>query len=1316
MINKIKASLELVFLVFTLFLFIIGISIYGFFKIKKIDSNSHELYKDRLLPIDQLANVRYASWQNISLTQQANSKLISYAEAKTKISEAQNKIKVNWRAYSLTYITPIEKQIARKTLALLNKSSVIVDSLVMILEKEDKVALNNFVEKDLFANLEPVLNQLNKLIKLQVQIAKNIDEDNLSDFSTFIERILLTLIGVFLFAIPFAYYLIRKNRSIISDFNQNTDKLIASEENYRNIIEYACEAIIILNQDTHIIDLNDYACKLLGYSHEELLQMDISQIIPKSELYSQKQDVEKIKREGVAILNRKIKGKDNSEIDVEISIRLIEGKGFFAIIHDITERKKTELLIKESEEKYRYLFNNNPGHIIVWDLESLQILEVNDAVVEKYGYSREEWISMTVLDYRPIEDREGIINFAKDFLDQDKDLNIQKRNWRHLKKNGEEILMEITSHKIIYNNRKAILSIASDVTEQVKIQNELKQSEEKYHSLIENAGDGIFLVDKNSRIIEVNTSIGELLGYTREELLRMKAKDLFFPEEINKSSLQINLSTQDEVLTNETRLKRKDGSLVEVEINETLLKDDNCLSIVRNITKRKKIEAELFEKKEQLQLFVEHSPASLAMFDNDMKYMVLSRRWITDYNLQEKNIIGKSHYEIFPEVPQRWKEIHKRCLMGAVESNEEDSFLRADGSIEWLRWEIRPWYKAKGEIGGVIMFTEVITERKRADERFKNQFLNSPDLILYINKRYKIEVINRVFSDGRTIEEITGADCIEILPEESRESTKIALDRCFETRENQEIENSLITGRWVRLRMVPVIVDNEVTHVMVFVTDLSERKHAELKLKRSEEKHRALTENISDAIVLVNEKFEIEYQSPSADAISGYKCDEIKGKPIFSCMHPDEIERGNVFFKKAFLSPDVPMQNQFRIINKFGQVVWIEGTLTNLLNNESVGAFIMNYRDISSRKKYEEQQELMVSIVNSSDDAIISKDINGLITSWNIGAEKILGYTAEETIGRHVSLLLPLELRGEEKNILEEVRNGVSIDHYETQRRKKDGTVIDVSLTISPIKDVLGNVIGASKIMRDITEQKKYENDLIHFNAELKKTNSELDRFVYSTSHDLRAPLKSMLGLIYMIREDVGLDSDELLERLTMLSNSVEKLDDFIEEILHYSRNARVGLEYNEIDFEKMIKEITGSYKFIGDVKDLQLNIEIDSKEKFISDSSRLSMVLNNLFSNALKYKDTSKTKSFVNITVEVNKSNAIIVVEDNGIGIKKEDLEKVFEMFYRATSLSSGSGLGLYIVKEAVEKIKGKIQVESELHQGTKFIIEISNQIGNLN
>jgi signal transduction histidine kinase len=223
-------------------------------------------------------------------------------------------------------------------------------------------------------------------------------------------------------------------------------------------------------------------------------------------------------------------------------------------------------------------------------------------------------------------------------------------------------------------------------------------------------------------------------------------------------------------------------------------------------------------------------------------------------------------------------------------------------------------------------------------------------------------------------------------------------------------------------------------------------------------------------------------------------------------------------------------------------------------------------------------------------------------------------------------------------------------------------------------------------------------------NEELKKVNNELDRFVYSVSHDLRAPLLSTLGLIDISRYEP--DEQEKSRYLELMYKSIRKLDNFIIDIINLSKNARLELQSEPIEFDKLVNTVLEEHSFIENFKSIEFTTQIQQEGSFYTDSKRLTIILNNLISNAIRY---SRTKQpFVSIQVHTDEERAFIEILDNGIGIAQEHIDKIFNMFYRASQSKSGSGLGLYIVKETVQKLKGTIQVESNVEEGTKFMIFI--------
>ncbi|MEM7296777.1 MAG: HAMP domain-containing sensor histidine kinase [Bacteroidota bacterium] len=232
--------------------------------------------------------------------------------------------------------------------------------------------------------------------------------------------------------------------------------------------------------------------------------------------------------------------------------------------------------------------------------------------------------------------------------------------------------------------------------------------------------------------------------------------------------------------------------------------------------------------------------------------------------------------------------------------------------------------------------------------------------------------------------------------------------------------------------------------------------------------------------------------------------------------------------------------------------------------------------------------------------------------------------------------------------------------------------------------------------------------ELFDANEELRKRNEELDRFVYSTSHDLRAPLTSIMGLLQLIElTDSEVEKTKYLEQIKM---STQQLDSFIQEIVSYTHNKKVGLLSESIDFQKLIDQCFDKLAFMNAHKQVEKQVSIEGGESFSSDPQRLDNLMSNLLSNSIKYFDPEKENPFVKISVNNTGCKAFINIEDNGVGIKEEHQDKIFEMFYRASAKSKGSGIGLYIVKEIVEKLNGTIALTSKLGVGTSFEIMIPN------
>lgn len=241
-------------------------------------------------------------------------------------------------------------------------------------------------------------------------------------------------------------------------------------------------------------------------------------------------------------------------------------------------------------------------------------------------------------------------------------------------------------------------------------------------------------------------------------------------------------------------------------------------------------------------------------------------------------------------------------------------------------------------------------------------------------------------------------------------------------------------------------------------------------------------------------------------------------------------------------------------------------------------------------------------------------------------------------------------------------------------------------------------------------KRRKAEQTLRKQNEELVKINKELDSFVYSVSHNLRAPLMSVLGLINLVQLENRDGDSAMNDYFQMMQQSIHKLDDTLKEILDYSRNARSALNVTEVDIRKMVEDSFERMRYMEGSEEIHMSVNTGAQVSFFTDAYRLSVVINNLVSNAIKYRDFHKIQQTLQVNIHVKQDELILEIADNGIGIPSEYIPRIFEMFFRATERSEGAGLGLYIVRETVDKLHGKIAVDSALGEGTTFKIALPN------
>ncbi len=402
------------------------------------------------------------------------------------------------------------------------------------------------------------------------------------------------------------------------------------------------------------------------------------------------------------------------------------------------------------------------------------------------------------------------------------------------------------------------------------------------------------------------------------------------------------------------------------------------------------------------------------------------------------------------------------------------------------------------------------------------------------------------------------------------------------------------------------------------------------------------------------------------------------------------------------------------------------------VGNRAAGR-VWSFRDVTERNRSDLISRRLAAIVDNSDDAIIGKDLNSIITSWNQGAQRIFGYTADEMIGTSIMRLIPRERQGEEDKILARLRRGDRFDHFETIRVTKDGRQLDVSLTISPIKDAYGKVIGASKIARDITDRKLAEAALREAQSVAEAANAEKarlleseriaraeaerashmkDEFLATLSHELRTPLNAVLGWATVLRSKKHLDL-EFVQGLETIDRNARVQAQIIDDLLDMSRiiSGKVRLDVQQIDLPAVVFEAVDTMRVSASAKGVRLQSVIDPLNSSVTgDPNRLQQVFWNLLSNAIKF---TPKGGRVQVLLERVNSHVEVSVIDTGDGISPDFLPYIFDRFKQAdastTRRHGGLGLGLAIVKNLVELHGGSVRAKSGgLGKGETFIVSL--------
>lgn len=1007
-------------------------------------------------------------------------------------------------------------------------------------------------------------------------------------------------------------------------------------------------------------------------------------------------------------------------------------KGFFTLVQDISEQKEA----REQLRLWADAFEGCAHGIAIGDPDTNRIVVCNPAFANMLHSRLEDVAGSSILSLYALSDHEHVRNNVER-ADQ---IGHTRYEARMLRKDGSDFPAQMDLVSVLGDDGELVYRVATaqDISERKLADDKIIQQAR----LLEQVNDAVIASDENFVITSWNAGAERIFGWKANEVIGRRSEEFLQTEFFNKTRSEViqGIKETGEFSSDVTQL-RKAGSRVDIEARTVALRDENghiqgYVSINRDISERKHSENLLHINQEQLRSLINEAPISIAMFDRNMCYIATSQRWVSDYGRGYPDLIGHSHYEVHPDLPDVWKEAHQKGLTGETIKNDDDFWIQKDGTKYWLRWAIVPWHDTEGEIGGIIISTEDITERKRAEEelrkseeRYRYLFQNNPyPMWIYDRKTLAFLDVNEaaITKYGYSHQEFLNMTIVDIRPSQDVEQLMKNL-----AQPRQPLEQS--DGWRHRLKdgtVIPVEITSHTIEIdghesaLVLAQDVTARKRAEAQLERNNYILNEILESIQDDFYVLDRDWNFVYASRLFTSKIGKEPKDFIGKNIWE-MFPKHL--GTVFeenFREAMEKREV---RRFEVGGKY-TIAWYRMTAfpsadgitilgTDITERKQIQDALQRAHDELEVKVQErtaalsQANALLQALMDYVPDHIYFKDLECRFIRNSRSQASLLGISdPAQLVGKTDFDFFPHAAKAyaEEQEVM---RSGKSLVDFEEWVVWPDGRETWVSTTKVPLRNSEGETIGIFGISRDITERKRIEQDIQQLNSDLEKqaaqlqvANKELEAFSYSVSHDLRAPLRAIDGYTRILVEDYEAILDEEGKRVCgIISAEARRMGQLIDDLLAFSRLGRKEMYSSNIDMKALVVSVLNDLEKEEDRE--RIDLKIASLPSVKADSSLIRQVWINLLSNAIKF-TSKRDRAAIEVGSKSTNDEVIYYVRDTGAGFDMEYANKLFGVFQRLHSESEfeGTGVGLAIVQRIVRRHGGRVWAEGEVDKGATF------------
>ncbi len=1117
---------------------------------------------------------------------------------------------------------------------------------------------------------------------------------------------------------------------------------------FAKLFDSVLEGIFLIGNDGIILEANPAAARIYNLSIDAIRNSNIKDLFPH-------QTVEDQKSYWIGFMKNKfIDGFYKYKISQE-EVRYIQFRGVadflpgihLAVFEDATERTNTGKAYRSSAASLNAIFENSNEFIFLFDLHA-KIVTANTKAFEWI----EDLLDTKIIIGTPLEDlkKKGLTFFSVSFFEEVKKglTLVQEYNLSLTRK--ELSWVEVDYFPVFEN--EVVLGVCikiTDITERKRTQGVLEEKEARFRSLFLNSSDLIMVLDESGTIKYSSPSSSRIIQMNGEELSGKKYVSFVHPEEKENFNNRFeNILLNKLQVSIEHRFISGSGKTVYVDcIFNNLTGDPYVQGIVvnmRDVSESKSREEYLL----LLERAIDNSKNGVIITDfmqedNPIIYANSAIEEITGYSIYE--VVGKnSEFLLGPEPNLKDLKRISEVKNNTIPVKTVVKSYKKDGTLFYKELSISPVFNKEGVLTNLIGILNDDSERIIAEKSLLEVSKGIEDNNSSAFYASLAEHLGKHFAADKVlfVEREDGAIIIKGQWWTQPDEFKIPIDiknpfwsRVFSKTSFFHYEEELkefpdIYNKGIRNLCALPLTGNSgnsigvillmrkgkfLNHAFleIILNLLSLRLLAEFERDRnisallsSEGKFRSLAENSPDIIYIINlEERKIKYFN--RDKIFGFSAtDLIYSDAWEKIVHPDDVNKVARHWNKYLKSKGVDSASiEYRLMHKNGYYEWINNRHV-VIERDPGGKplnVLLNITVITNRKRAEdalrENQARLTALIENTSDIVWSINTQYHFTTMNNAfqafARKYFHYEAR--VGDKLTDIFPSQVRDYWK---EQHTRALKGERFAVELQIPDD-FLSFEINFNPIYSDKDEISGASVFARDITQRKKTENEII-------QANFELDSFVYRASHDLRAPLRSVLGLISLVKLEEN--EDQRNYYLKLVEKSIDKLDYFISDLTDFSRNSRTEVEIEKIDFNATIADCIDNLKYMEKAEEIEMRKNFMTNVPFYSDSRRITIIFQNLLSNAIKYQNHKSVKPFVELSVTTFPDRAEISITDNGRGIREEYLNKVFNMFFRASQDSYGSGLGLYITKQVVEKLNGKIEVFSQFGKGTTFRLNLPN------